>query len=113
MQNRYLVPSLLAALMIAAPAIAAEQVSDAKTAGPAATAGQFVDDTTITAKVKAALVGDKTVSAFDVKVSTEQGVVTLTGTVDKPESSEHALRLAAAVDGVKSVNSHLQLKAAK
>ncbi|HEY9101770.1 BON domain-containing protein [Chitinimonas sp.] len=111
MQTRQLIPSLLAALMIAAPAIAAEQAESKS--GPAATAGQFVDDTTITAKVKAALVADKTVSAFDVKVSTEQGVVTLTGTVDKPEASEQALRLAAGVDGVKSVNSHLLLKGSK
>ncbi|QDQ25827.1 BON domain-containing protein [Chitinimonas arctica] len=110
MQNRHLIPGLLAALFIAAPAMAAE--AGATGAGPAASAGQALDDTAITAKVKAALMADKQVSALDVKVKTEQGVVTLTGTVDKAEANDRAQQLAAAVSGVKSVNSQLQLKTA-
>jgi len=61
-------------------------------------AGAYVDDSVITAKVKAAL------------VATQKGVVTLAGTVPK-DAGQHALQLAAAIDGVKDVKSALTVKA--
>ncbi|QNM97425.1 BON domain-containing protein [Chitinimonas koreensis] len=82
----------------------------ASTKEAAAKAGQYLDDATVTAKVKAALVADKTVSALDVKVITNQGVVTLTGHVDRPEVGERALQLASTVEGVKGVKSELVVK---
>lgn len=105
-------------LRIAAPlALAAALTSpafatDSKTmeaSGPAAKAGVYVDDAAITAKVKAALLSEKTISALDVKVSTKEGVVTLSGKVDKPEAGVRALQVASAVEGVKSVQSELQV----
>ncbi|MBL8509744.1 MAG: BON domain-containing protein [Chitinimonas sp.] len=113
MQNRHLLPGLLAAMLIAGPAIAADvAAAPAPQGGPAAEAGQYVDDATITTKVKAAIMGEKSLSALDVKVTTVQGVVTLTGTVDKVEAADKARQVASAIAGVKRVDSKLQLKSA-
>src|SRR5476649_481920 len=78
------------------------------TGGCAATAtrestGEYVDDSTITTKVKAAFVHDDTVKAFDVSVETFKGVVQLSGFVDTYAQKAQAARLAAAVKGVTDV----------
>ncbi len=46
------------------------------------TTGQYVDDTTITAKVKEAFIADPVVKAMQVNVETMQGTVQLSGFVD-------------------------------
>ena len=76
------------------------------------TTGQYIDDATLTTKVKVALVSDSLLSAFEVKVNTQQGIVTLSGEVDKPETIQRAIKLAAAVPGVKAINTHLMVKVA-
>jgi osmotically-inducible protein OsmY len=73
-------------------------------------AGAYVDDSVITAKVKAAFVEDSQARALKIKVATKKGVVTLAGTVPK-DAGQHALQLAAAIDGVKDVKSALTVKA--
>lgn len=67
------------------------------------TAGQYVDDATITTKVKQAFVADKYVSATQVSVETMQGVVQLSGFVDSSSTEARAVGLANNVKGVKSV----------
>ncbi len=67
-------------------------------------AGQYIDDATITTKVKAAFVGDSQMKATKVSVTTNQGVVNLTGAVDTKDQETKAVRLANEVKGVKSVN---------
>lgn len=67
------------------------------------TAGQYVDDATITTKVKEAFVADKYVSANQVSVETMQGVVQLSGFVDSASKEQRAVQLARNVSGVKSV----------
>src|SRR5690348_18256134 len=53
------------------------------------TAGQYVDDTTLTARAKAALIKDKNVKSSDFSVQVYQGHVTLTGVTNSPaERSE-------------------------
>lgn len=104
--------SLLAASLIfaaAAPAVqAAETGNNADTTQKAAA---YIDDSVITAKVKAALVADKQVSALKIKVVTKAGVVTLSGAVTSAELGQHALQLAAGVEGVRDVKSDLTVKA--
>lgn len=75
--------------------------------------GQFADDSVITAKVKKAFTDDKMLSAIDISVVTEKGVVTLSGFVDSTEKQAKAVELAKKVEGVKSVNDKLNIKAAK
>jgi hypothetical protein len=72
--------------------------------------GELVDDTTITAKVKADFVRDDTVKALDVSVTTFKGVVQLSGFVDTAVEKARAEQIAAAVSGVKSVQNNITVK---
>lgn len=72
-------------------------------------AGDKLDDAAKSAKVKAALIGEPGLRA-QIKVDTANGVVTLTGAVDTPQSLDRATQLAQAVQGVKSVDNCLNVK---
>ena len=73
-------------------------------------AGAAIDDAAITAKVKAALVAEPGLSAMQINVDTDKGVVTLSGSIDSLSNSEKAKTLAVSVAGVKGVENRLQLK---
>lgn len=73
--------------------------------------GEYVDDSTITTKVKAKLAGDSNVSAMDVNVETFKGVVQLSGFVDTKDQSRRAENLARNIGGVKSVKNNIVVKA--
>jgi len=70
----------------------------------------YIDDSVITARVKAALVKDKEVSALAVTVKTDKGVVLLSGFVDNEQQARRAQEIAASIAGVKSVKSNLVVK---
>ena len=74
------------------------------------TAGDVVDDGTITTKVKAKLFEDDSLSGFAISVETFEGEVTLTGSVDSLQDKERATQLAESVYGVKNVNNLLKIK---
>ena len=72
-------------------------------------AGTNVDDTAITASVKAKLVADKPVNLTRVDVDTNGGTVYLNGTVDSAEQKARAEQLAWQAQGVKAVVNNLQV----
>lgn len=72
--------------------------------------GEYVDDSTITAKVKAALVKDPIVKALDVKVETFKGAVQLSGFVNSEAEKTQAGNVAASVSGVTSVKNDVVVK---
>lgn len=72
--------------------------------------GATVDDASTTAKVKLALAKDDYVSAHRIDVDTENGVVTLTGTVRNEEEAKRAIGVAKSIDGVKKVTSVLTVE---
>lgn len=72
-------------------------------------AGNVVDDSTITTKVKSKLLEDQHLSGFGIDVDTYQGEVTLTGGVDNSETKSRASQMARSVDGVKKVNNLLKV----
>ena len=72
--------------------------------------GEFIDDSTITAKVKAALVKDPVVSALAVSVETYKGVVQLSGFVKTTTEKTQAEAVTRGVYGVKSVTNNLIVK---
>lgn len=72
--------------------------------------GEAIDDSVITAKVKAALIADKNVKAHEVNVETREGVVQLSGFVDNALAKSTASEVARGVSGVKSVQNDLQVK---
>jgi len=73
--------------------------------------GEYIDDTAITVKVKAAFVEDKLVSAKDVSVDTFKGTVQLSGFADSRAEADRAEQLASKVAGVKAVRNDIQIKA--
>ena len=72
--------------------------------------GQYVDDSMITAKVKAALLKDPVVSAFAVGVETRKGVVLLSGFVQSDDQARRAAQIASSVQGVVTVKNALAIK---
>ena len=74
------------------------------------TAGENIDDATITASVKAKLVADKPANLTRVDVDTNNATVYLNGVVDSAEQKARAEQLAWQAKGVKSVVNNLQVK---
>lgn len=67
-----------------------------------------MDDATITARVKTALLNDQQISATKIDVTTTNGVVTISGTVRNRADEQRAIELARQTPGVKDVKSTLQ-----
>jgi osmotically-inducible protein OsmY len=72
--------------------------------------GQYVDDSVITTKVKAAIFEEPGLKTMQIEVKTYKGVVQLSGFVDTPQSVTRAGQVAATVNGVKSVENDLLVK---
>lgn len=72
--------------------------------------GGYVDDSTITAKVKTDLAQDSKVSASDVSVKTYKGIVDLSGFVNSQSQISEARLVAGQVSGVKAVHDNLIVK---
>ena len=68
-----------------------------------------VDDAWITTKVKTKLAADPQVSAVNVSVETDEGVVTLTGRVKSDVARREAVKLARDTEGVRSVRDLLEV----
>jgi osmotically-inducible protein OsmY len=72
--------------------------------------GEYVDDSVITAKVKAAILDDSTLKVNEINVETFKGVVQLSGFVKSQADIDKAAQVARGVAGVKSVKADLRLK---
>jgi len=72
--------------------------------------GEYVDDSVITTKVKAALFNDPTLSGFEVNVETFKGRVQLSGFVSSQADINKAVEIARGVEGVRSVENDMQIK---
>ena len=79
-------------------------------AGAGEKTGVYVDDATITSKVKTAFATDKTVDAMDINVDTNNGNVRLSGFVDSEAETRRAEEIARSVAGVKSVTNALTVQ---
>lgn len=73
-------------------------------------AGQVVDDATITARVRTALIGDPRTKSHQIEVTTNGGVVQLAGFVDNVTNKTAAEQLATRVAGVTRVNNRLEVR---
>jgi hyperosmotically inducible periplasmic protein len=71
------------------------------------TVGAYVDDTTVTTRVKAKFAEDKTVSAMSISVETLKGVVQLSGFAKSAEEKAMAERLARGTSGVAGVRNDI------
>ena len=75
--------------------------------------GEHVDDSTLTARVKFALLEQSVSDAIDINVETSKGVVQLAGFVKSDSIKAMAGRVTAGVDGVVSVSNRLIVRSAK
>jgi hyperosmotically inducible periplasmic protein len=74
--------------------------------------GQNVDDTSITAAVKAKLAAEQgTTTLTGINVDTSGGTVSLSGTVESEAMKQRAATLAQQVEGVARVVNNLQVRA--
>ena len=72
--------------------------------------GEYLSDTWITTKVKAALVNDPAVKAREVNVETFKGVVQLSGFVSSQAAMDQAVRITRGIEGVSSVRNDMRIK---
>lgn len=72
--------------------------------------GQYVDDSAITTKVKAAILNDPALKVFQINVETFKGTVQLSGFVNTSEAVSRAAVVARGVGGVTSVKNDLIVK---
>jgi hyperosmotically inducible protein len=94
---------------------AGKEIRDAKNeAGKSITetteaSGQYIDDSVITVSVKAAILNDPLLKVSQIKVTTKDGIVQLSGVLDSQESIERAGEIAKNQKDVKSVQNDLIL----
>ena len=72
--------------------------------------GEYVDDTVITTKVKAAIFKEPSLKSAEINVETFKGVVQLSGFVTAAGNEATAVKVASAVGGVKSVKNDMRVK---
>jgi hyperosmotically inducible protein len=117
--NIHLYPMVLGVALTAGMAVLAtgcnrlEAVPPNASAPPGTTVGTEIDDTVVTAKVKAALLVNQEVKGFDIKVETRKGMVLLSGFVDSQARAEGAISGARAVAGVKGVENGMTINDGK
>ena len=79
------------------------------TAACGKTVGETIDDTTITTRVKTAMLNDPAVGGLRIDVDTFKGVVTLSGRVKNEAEKAQAVTLARRTSGVVEVKDALQV----
>jgi osmotically-inducible protein OsmY len=72
--------------------------------------GEYVDDSTITTKVKALLAEDDFLKSFQIGVETYKGTVQLSGFVNSQDAARKAGEITRSVKGVMSVKNNLIVK---
>ena len=73
-------------------------------------AGEYVDDSVITTKVKSLLAADDFLKSFEISVETYKGIVQLSGFVDSQKAVDKAGEIVRSVKGVTSVKNNLIVK---
>lgn len=72
--------------------------------------GEYIDDSVITAKVKAAVFNESSLKSTEINVETFKGTVQLSGFVGSQADINKAVEVARSVKGVKSVKNDMRLK---
>ncbi len=72
--------------------------------------GEYVDDTVITTRVKAAILNDPLTKVAEINVETFKGVVQLSGFVSSQAAITKAVGLARGIAGVTSVKNDMRIK---
>ena len=102
MENKNIFSAALLALLLFASMVFAVTASGSL--------GEYVDDSVITTKVKAAILEEPSLKSLEINVETYNGVVQLSGFVSTQANIDLAIKIASTVDGVKSVKNDMHLK---
>jgi hyperosmotically inducible protein len=70
----------------------------------------YLDDSTVTAKIKAELIKDAGMRGLDISVKTHEGQVILSGFVETQQQSRRAMQIASGIRGVVAVKNGLVIK---
>jgi hyperosmotically inducible protein len=100
--SKYLSAAFLALTLLTAVGCASTSKSEGT--------GEYVDDTVITSKIKAAILGESTLKSAEINVETYKGIVQLSGFVSSQAAANKAVELARAVKGVSSVKNDMRIK---
>lgn len=98
--------ALMGFMLVGAFAVMLGCASTAKKEGT----GEYIDDTVITTKVKAAILNEETLKSAEINVETFKGVVQLSGFVNSQEDIAKAASVASGIKGVTSVKNDMRLK---
>lgn len=72
--------------------------------------GEYIDDSVITTKVKAAIFNDESLKVLEINVETFKGVVQLSGFVSSQADIDRAVSVARSIKGVRSVENDMVVK---
>jgi osmotically-inducible protein OsmY len=72
--------------------------------------GEYIDDSVITTKVKAAVLNEPSLKSAEINVETFKGVVQLSGFVGSQAAIDKAVEVARGVKGVQSVKNDMRIK---
>lgn len=72
--------------------------------------GEYIDDSVITTKVKAAIFNEPTLKSAEINVETFKGVVQLSGFLSSRTAEMKAVEIARGIHGVKSVKNDMRIK---
>ena len=97
--TRFVIGLLLAAVMASCAATATREST-----------GGYIDDSAITATVKAVIYDDPALKIGQISVETYKGIVQLSGFVDSAQAATKAAELARSVKGVTGVKNSLVVK---
>jgi hyperosmotically inducible protein len=104
MKKRNIVIRYFVLLMLIATFVACASTSKQESAG------EYIDDSVITTKVKSELAADDFLKSFQISVETYKGVVQMSGFVDSQKAVDTAGQIARSVKGVTSVKNDLIVK---
>jgi osmotically-inducible protein OsmY len=72
--------------------------------------GEYIDDSVITTKVKAAILGEPSLKSAEINVETFKGAVQLSGFVTSQAAASRAVEVTRGVAGVKAVKNDMRVK---
>lgn len=103
MKTYKIITSMMLALMLAVTMGCASESKKSST-------GEYIDDSVITTKVKAAIFNEPSLKSAEINVETFKGAVQLSGFVNSQTDINKAVSITRAVDGVRSVKNDMRLK---
>lgn len=96
--------------LLAIPVIGLLSITGCASTSTQSGTGEYIDDSVITTKVKAAILNEETLKVAEINVETFKGVVQLSGFVSSQADIDRAVIVTRGVAGVKSVKNDMRVK---